>query len=56
MTLEFRDKAGSQIPVVQASGTLSTDDDVRFVPETERLIKLFGKIRTLLEMHDFHHR
>ena len=54
MTLEFREEAGGQILVVQASGKLSRDDYVQFVPETERLIKLFGKIRILFELHDFH--
>lgn len=54
MTLELREEAGGQILVVQASGTLSKDDYIHFVPETERLIKLFGKIRILFELHDFH--
>jgi hypothetical protein len=54
MTLEIREEAGGQILVVQASGTLSKDDYIHFVPETERLIKLFGKIRILFELHDFH--
>jgi hypothetical protein len=54
MTLEFREEASGQVLVVKASGKLSKDDYERFVPETERLIKLFGRIRILFEMHDFH--
>ena len=33
---------------------MSKADYEDFVPETERLIKQFGKIRVLFEMQDFH--
>ena len=54
MPLEFRERADGTILEVQASGKLSKADYKQFVPETERLIKQFGKIRILFEMHDFH--
>jgi hypothetical protein len=39
---------------VKISGKLQKDDYLAFVPEVERLIQLHGKIRVLMEMHDFH--
>jgi len=54
MPLEFNELAEGKILVVQASGKLSKANYEQFVPETERLIKEFGKIRVLFEMHDFH--
>ena len=54
MPLEFNELAEGKILVVQATGKLSKSDYEQFVPETERLIKQFGKIRVLFEMHDFH--
>ena len=54
MSLEFHEEAGGQILFVRATGKLTRDDYVNFVPETERLINLYGKIRVLFEMHDFH--
>ena len=54
MPLEFNELAEGKILVVQISGKLTKADYEEFVPETERLIKEFGKIRVLFEMHDFH--
>ena len=53
MPLEFNELAEGKILVIQASGKLSKADYQHFVPETERLIKQFGKIRVIFEMHDF---
>ncbi len=39
---------------VQASGRLSKRDYQEFVPELERLIQKYGKVRVLFEMADFH--
>lgn len=39
---------------VRVSGKLSKSDYAHFVPELERLIGQQGKLRLLLEMHDFH--
>jgi hypothetical protein len=54
MALKFQEEANGKILIVQASGKLTKADYERFVPETERLIKKFGKIRVLFDMHDFH--
>jgi hypothetical protein len=54
MALKFQEQAHGKIVVVQASEKLTKTDYEQFVPETERLIKKFGKIRFLFEMHDFH--
>jgi hypothetical protein len=45
---------GSKVLWVQASGKFSAEDYQHFVPEVERLISKLGKIRILVEMHDFH--
>ena len=39
---------------IRASGKLTQKDYEHFVPEVEKLIEQHGKIRILLEMHDFH--
>jgi hypothetical protein len=39
---------------VQLTGTLSKADYDQLVPVVERLVKQHGKIRMLVEMHDFH--
>jgi len=39
---------------VDLHGKLSRADYERFVPETEELIRKYGKIRILITMHDFH--
>jgi hypothetical protein len=54
MTIKFHEELDGMLLVVQVSGKLSKADYERFVPETERLIKQFGKIRVLFEMSDFH--
>ena len=54
MPLNFQEFADGKILVVRASGKVSKSDYEDFVPETERLIKQFGKIRVLFEMQDFH--
>jgi hypothetical protein len=54
MTLEFREESDGKIIAVSVSGKLTKTDYERFVPETERLIRQYGTIRILFEMHDFH--
>lgn len=54
MTVELREEAAGKNLVVRASGKLSKQDYERFLPEVERLIKAHGKLRILLELHDFH--
>lgn len=59
MTIEFKsvaieEKAGSNVVEVGLTGKLATEDYEMFVPEIERLIKEYGKIRILLKLIDFH--
>ena len=44
----------SNVLGVKLSGKLTKEDYEHFVPEVESLIKQHGKIRILLQMHDFH--
>ncbi len=54
MAIELKEQEGGKILVVRATGKLSKEDYREFVPELERLIEQFGKIRILFEMLDFH--
>ena len=54
MTVELHEEAGGKILVVKLSGKLTKEDYGHFVPVVERLIGQHGKIRMLVEMHDFH--
>ena len=51
VTLE---SGGNNIVTVHLSGKLHKDDYEHFVPKMEGLIREHGKLRVLLEMHDFH--
>jgi len=39
---------------VRISGKLSEEAYKQFVPKTEALIQKYGKVRMLVELHDFH--
>jgi hypothetical protein len=39
--------------VIKLTGKLTKEDYGRFLPEVERLIKDHGKLRMLVQMHDF---
>jgi SpoIIAA-like len=54
MSVELHEKDGGKLLVIKMSGKLTKQDYAQFVPEVERLIKQFGKIRMVCEMHDFH--
>jgi hypothetical protein len=54
MTVELQQRQNGKVLVVPVSGKLERADYDRFVPEFERLIQQHGKIRVLLETHDFH--
>jgi hypothetical protein len=43
-----------KILVIKLTGKLSKEDYERFAPEVDRLIKQHGKLRMLVQMHDFH--
>jgi len=54
MSVILHEEAGGRILVVGLSGKLIKDDYERFIPEVERLAKQHGKLRILVQMHDFH--
>jgi len=54
MSLELHEMDGGKILALNLSGKLHREDYERFVPEVERLIKRHGKVRVLVQMHDFH--
>ena len=43
-----------KILVIKLTGKLAKEDYEHFAPEVERLIKQHGKLRMLIQMHDFH--
>jgi len=45
---------GGKVLEVGLSGKITEDDYRHLVPAVERLVKAHGKIRILVEMHDFH--
>jgi hypothetical protein len=54
MSVELHEEAGGKCLQVKLSGKLTKEDYQHFVPEVERLIQREGKIRMLVQMHDFH--
>jgi hypothetical protein len=54
MSVELHEELENKLLVVRLSGKLTKEDYEYFTPEVERLIQQFGRIRMLVEMHDFH--
>jgi len=54
MAIELHEEAGGKILVVNLTGKITTPDYEHFVPVVEKLIEQHGKIRVLVQMHDFH--
>ena len=54
MTIELHEEEDGKILLVKLSGKLTKQDYEHFGPEVERLVKQHGKLRILVEMHDFH--
>ena len=54
MSVNLHEEAGGKVLVVNLSGKLTKEDYAHFVPEVERLVKQYGKVRMLVQMHDFH--
>jgi len=52
--IELQSEATGKILSVKLSGKLTKEDYEKFGPEVENLIKSQGKIRVLMQMHDFH--
>jgi len=54
MSVELNQLDDGKILEIRISGKLLKEDYERFMPELDRLINQFGKIRLLVEMQDFH--
>lgn len=54
MPVETKELDGGKILEVHVSGKLSAQDYQHFVPEFERLVQQYGKLRVLFLMRDFH--
>ncbi len=54
MAVELHEEAGGKILVIKVTGKLTKADYEAFVPTVDRLIKQHGKVRMLVQMHDFH--
>jgi len=52
--LTLTEDAGGKVLAIKLSGKLAKEDYEQFVPKVEELIKQHGKLRILMEMHDFH--
>ncbi len=54
MSVELHEESGGKILVIKLSEKLTKADYEHFLPEVNRLIKQFGKLRLMVEMHNFH--
>lgn len=52
--LTLSEEAGGKVLGIKITGKLAKEDYEQFVPKVEDLIKQQGKVRILMEMHDFH--
>jgi len=50
----LKETSEGKVLEIELTGRLQKEDYGRFVPTVERLVKQHGKIRMLVEMHDFH--
>lgn len=54
MPIQLKEDSEGKTLTVRVSGKLVKDDYEHFVPEFDRLANLYGKLRVLFEMIDFH--
>ena len=54
MPIQLNEENGGKTLVLQVSGKLVTEDCEHFVPEFERLVRQYGKLRVLFDMTAFH--
>ncbi|WP_442510383.1 STAS/SEC14 domain-containing protein [Novipirellula sp. SH528] len=54
MTVNLHAEANGKLLILKLSGKLKKEDYAHFTPEVEQAVKKHGKIRMLVEMHDFH--
>jgi hypothetical protein len=52
-TAHVDEEVRGRVMTVDLHGTLAREDYQRFIPETEKLIRRYGRFRVLLTMHDF---
>jgi hypothetical protein len=52
--IELQEDAHGRLLRIRVTGRLTKTDYAMFLPVVERLIRQHGKIRILLETHDFH--
>lgn len=50
----LKETSGGTVLEIELTGRLQKADYKNFLPAVERLVKDHGKIRMLVEMHDFH--
>jgi hypothetical protein len=53
MSVDLHQDAGGKLLEVKLTGKLTNEDYEHFVPKVESLIKEHGKLRILVQMHDF---
>ena len=54
MVIEMKESHGGKVLEIHLTGKPAREDDEKLAPEVERLVEQHGKIRVLMEMHDFH--
>jgi hypothetical protein len=54
MSVELHEEAAGKLLIVKLSGKLIKEDYEHFVPAVNRAVEQHGKIRMLVQMHDFH--
>ncbi|MEO9124244.1 MAG: STAS/SEC14 domain-containing protein [Microcoleus sp.] len=54
MPIQFKEENSGKLLVVDVTGKLTKTDYDHFVPEFDRLIQEYGKLRLLFDMTDFH--
>jgi hypothetical protein len=54
MSVDLHEEASGKVLVIKLTGKLTKEDYENVLPEVERLIKAHGKLRMLVQMHDFH--
>lgn len=54
MSVELKEIENGKLLEIHLTGKLVKEDYESFVPVVERLVTQHGKIRMLVEMHDFH--
>jgi len=52
--IDLHEESSGKLLTVQLSGKLTKEDYEQFVPRVDAAIKQNGKVRILVQMHDFH--